>query len=108
MDDFVLLCDCAKSFIVKLGEVVSFESAGNYTNVTLLDSRISIRKPLQECERRLDSTFFRVSRTCIVNLGYVEKVESYDAKRFVFVLKDGRDVVLSRKQSLVLRRDRSL
>ena len=68
-----------------------------------------IRRPLRDCEKRLDLTkFFRARRDCIVNLEHVKHTRIVDLMRYVFVLQDGTEVTLSRRQSLVLRKSRSL
>jgi two-component system LytT family response regulator len=114
-DDFVLLCGSAKSFVVRVSDIMFLEADGNYTNIYLTNgSKITIRKPVSQCENELDaSIFFRTSRTFIVNLNFVKKVEMADAKRFMFIIRkddirDEKRVILSRKQSLKLRRERSL
>jgi DNA-binding LytR/AlgR family response regulator len=58
---------------------------------------------------RLDSSmFFRVNRSSIVNLGQVEQPRLGKHGGLVFVLKDGKEVAFSRRQSTLFRRIRSL
>ena len=108
-DDFVFLSDNVKCWVVRTSEISTLEACGNYTRVNLSDATALIRRPLRECETRLDpSTFFRTRRDCVVNLGRVKQMRMLDAKRFLFVLLDGREVAMSRKQSLLFRRQKAL
>jgi len=57
-----------------LGKIRCLEVAHNY--VTVHAGRdYSIKRPLGELERALDSRFFRLGRSAIVNLAYVRRVE---------------------------------
>jgi two-component system, LytTR family, response regulator len=108
-DDFIFLSDNVKCWVVRASDISTLEACGNYTRVNLSDATALIRRPLRECECRLDpSTFFRTRRDCIVNLSRVKQMRMLDAKRFLFVLLDGREVAMSRKQSLLFRKQKAL
>jgi DNA-binding LytR/AlgR family response regulator len=62
-DDFVLLTDDIKSWIVRIEDISLLEAWRNFTLVHFFDDRLLIRSTLGDCERRLDSSiFFRASR----------------------------------------------
>ena len=108
-DDFIFLSDNVKCWVVRASEISTLEACGNYTRVNLSDATALIRRPLRECETRLDpSTFFRTRRDCLVNLSRVKQMRMLDAKRFLFVLLDGKEVAMSRKQSLLFRKQKAL
>jgi DNA-binding LytR/AlgR family response regulator len=108
-DDFVVLTDNVKCCILRMSDLLRLEAEGNYSRVYWIGSSMLIRRPLRECERRLDkSKFFRARRDCIVNLEHVKHTRIVDLMRYVFVLQDGSEVTLSRRQSLVLRKSRAL
>jgi DNA-binding LytR/AlgR family response regulator len=108
-DDFIFLSDNVKCWVVRASEISTLEACGNYTRVNLSDATALIRRPLREVECRLDpSTFFRTRRDCIVNLSRVKQMRMLDAKRFLFVLLDGKEVAMSRKQSLLFRKQKAL
>ena len=108
-DDFIFLSDNVKCWVVRASEISTLEACGNYTRVNLSDATALIRRPLRECETRLDpSTFFRTRRDCVVNLSRVKQMRMLDAKRFLFVLLDGKEVAMSRKQSLLFRKQKAL
>ena len=108
-DDFVVLTDNVKCCILRMSDLLRLEAEGNYSRVYWIGSSMLIRRPLRDCEKRLDPTkFFRARRDCIVNLEHVKHTRIVDLMRYVFVLQDGTEVTLSRRQSLVLRKSRSL
>jgi two-component system, LytTR family, response regulator len=108
-DDFVLLHDTARNWVVRVGEIVMLEASGNDTIVHLASGKISIRKLIGKCEEALDgSLFFRADRSCVVNLNFVRKVAMADAKRFMFTMANGREVIVSRQRSVRFRRERGL
>ena len=108
-NDFVFVCDNVNCWVVRAADISVLEACGNYTRVYFNDSSALIRRPLRECECRLDpSTFFRTRRDCVVNLSRVKQMRMLDAKRFLFVLLDGKEVPMSRKQSLIFRKTKAL
>jgi two-component system LytT family response regulator len=108
-DDFALLTDDSKGWIVRLEEISLLEACRNYTFVYSTNGNIFIRRSLASLERRLDaSIFFRANRGCIVNLSHVERSQLNKDGGLIFVLKDGKEVVFSRRQSSLFRRTRGL
>jgi two-component system LytT family response regulator len=108
-DDFVLLTDDIKSWIVRIEDISLLEAWRNFTLVHLFDDRLLIRRTLGDCERRLDnSIFFRASRGCIVNLSQVKEPRLSKGGGLIFLLKDGKEVVLSRRQTVLFRATRGL
>jgi DNA-binding LytR/AlgR family response regulator len=106
MEDFVYLPDHACSLIVRIPDICSLESEGNYTRVTLRDNtRILIRRALTNLEEKLKEhkEFFRTGRSTIVNLAFVKEVQFHDARHLLFILSNGQQVILSRRQSVALK-----
>ena len=110
-DDFVLLNDDIKHWIVRIEDISLLEAHQNFTIAHFPNGKVLIRRSLADCERRLDSSmFFRASRDCIVNLSQVKQSRlSKDKDRgLIFLLKDGKEVVFSRRQSVLFRKTRGL
>ncbi len=58
---------------VPLGKIRYIDVLHNY--VTVHAGRdYAVKRPLSELERSLDSRFFRVGRSCLVNLAYIQRV----------------------------------
>jgi DNA-binding LytR/AlgR family response regulator len=108
-NDFVLLVDKGRCWMIRVSDIFALEACGNFTRVRLSCAAPLIRRALQECERRLDpSLFFRARGDCIVNLRRVREARRLTSFQLVFVLEDGLEIVASREQSLVFRRSREL
>ena len=108
-NDFVLLTDDIKHWIVRIEDISLLEARQNCTLVHFPDGKLIIRRSLGACERRLDSSiFFRASRGCIVNLSHVKQSRLLEDERLSFLLNDGKEVVFSRRQSVLFRKARGL
>ena len=85
-------------------EIVLFEVEGNYARAYFASNRPLIRASLNALEARLDpALFFRASRQHIVNLRFIESVETSAEDTYVIRLKNKRVVPVSRRQSRQLR-----
>lgn len=104
ISDQVFLKDGDKCWFVELGHVRLFESEGNYVRVYFDDQRPLILKSLNSLTDRLsEKYFFRASRKHIVNLRWIQKVETWFNGGLLVVLKDGTKVEVSRRQSVKLK-----
>jgi two-component system, LytTR family, response regulator len=108
-DHFVLLTDDLKCWIVRIEDISLLEACWNFTLVHFPDGKLLSRRSLDHCERRLDnSIFFRASRGCIVNLSHVKQLRLSNDGRLIFVLRDEKEIVLSRRQTVLFRTTRGL
>jgi two-component system LytT family response regulator len=102
--DQVFLKDGDKCWFVELERIRLFESEGNYVRVYFESNRPLILKSLNALTDRLsEKYFFRASRKHIVNLRWIEKVETWFNGGLLVVLKDGTKVEVSRRQSVKLK-----
>ena len=108
-DDFVLLTGDTESWIVRIEDISLLETHRDLTLVHFPHGKLLIRRSLKNCERRLDSSiFFRASRDCIVNLSQVKQPRLSKDRGLIFLLKDGKEVMFSRRQSVLFRKTRGL
>jgi DNA-binding LytR/AlgR family response regulator len=108
-DDFILVTDDIRSWILRIDDISLREARQNFTLVHFPDGKLLIQRSLGACERRLDnSIFFRASRGCIVNLSQVKQPRLLEDESISFLLKDGKEVVFSRRQSVLFRKTRGL
>ncbi|NQV53651.1 MAG: response regulator transcription factor [Flavobacteriales bacterium] len=104
INDQVFLKDGDKCWFVELEKIRLFESEGNYVRVYFDTSRPLILKSLNALTDRLsEKFFFRASRKHIVNLRWIEKVETWFNGGLLVILKDGTKVEVSRRQSVKLK-----
>jgi DNA-binding LytR/AlgR family response regulator len=107
--DCILLTDDIELCIVRIEDISLLEACENFTLVHLPKRKLLIKRALKECERRLDSSiFFRASRFSIVNLRHVKQPRLDKDGSLIFVMRDGKEVVFSRRQTVLFRRRRGL
>lgn len=107
--DQVFVKDGEKCWFVKLSDVRLFESEGNYVRLFFGTSRPLILRSLNYLDERLNQkTFFRASRKHIINLQWVDNIESWFNGGLLVKLKGGETVEISRRQAVKLKEMMSL
>jgi two-component system LytT family response regulator len=102
--DQVFIKDGEKTWFVRLNNIRLFESEGNYVRVYFDNFRPLILRSLNSLEERLDEkTFFRASRKHIVNLSWVESIETWFNGGLMVKLKGGQEIEISRRQAVKLK-----
>ena len=100
LHDQVFVKDGDKCWFVRLSDVRLFESDGNYIKVYFEQFKPMIHKSLNALDERLDDrTFFRASRKHIINLNWVENIETWFNGGLMVQLKGGEKVEVSRRQA---------
>jgi len=100
----VFLRDGERCWIVLWADIVLFEVEGNYARAYFGSNRPLIRASLNALEAKLDpALFFRASRQHIVNLRFIESVETAPDDTYIIHLKNRSEVPVSRRQSRQLR-----
>lgn len=102
--DKVFIKDGEKTWFVKLSNIRLFESEGNYVRVYFDTFRPLILRSLNSLEQRLDEKhFFRASRKHIINLSWIESIETWFNGGLMVKLKGGQEVEISRRQAVKLK-----
>jgi two-component system LytT family response regulator len=105
----VFVRDGERCWILPVADILLLESEGNYTRVYFGKERPLIPRSLAALEARLDpAMFFRAGRKHLLNLKWVERVDSGVAGNLVVTLRNGPTVAMSRRQSARLREALSL
>jgi len=108
-EDQVFVKDGDKCWFVKLEDIRLFESDGNYIKVYFDKFKPMIHKSLNALDERLDDrSFFRASRKHIINLGWVESIDTWFNGGLLVQLKGGEKIEVSRRQSARFREMMSL
>lgn len=89
-----------RCWFVRVSDIFLLESEGNYTRLYFAKERPLVCRSLATLEARLDpAEFFRAGRKCIVNLKWVEGVETSVGGNLLVRMRGGRCIELSRRQS---------
>ncbi len=100
LQDQVFVKDGERCWFVSLANVRLFESDGNYIKVFFDNNRPMIHKSLNALDEKLDErSFFRASRKHIINLSWVEGIETWFNGGLMVKLKGGEKVEVSRRQA---------
>jgi two-component system LytT family response regulator len=103
-EDMVFVKDGDKCWFVKLSNIRLFESEGNYVRVLFDNHRPLILRSLNNLDTRLNpKTFFRASRKHIINLKWIENIETWFNGGLMVKLKAGEQVEISRRQAVKLK-----
>lgn len=98
-----------RCWLVRVSDIFLLESEGNYTRLHFGNERPLIYRSLAALEERLDPTvFFRAGRKYILNVKWVESVETGISGNLVAKMRNGKNVELSRRQSIRFREALSL
>ncbi|MGF1637533.1 MAG: LytR/AlgR family response regulator transcription factor [Cyclobacteriaceae bacterium] len=98
--DQVFVKDGDRCWFVRLEDVRLFESDGNYIKVYFDKNKPMIHKSLNALDKRLDDkSFFRASRKHIINLSWVEGIESWFNGGLLVKLRGGEKIEVSRRQA---------
>ena len=74
----IFVRDGEKCWFVKINDIRIFESVGNYSRIYFEENKPLVQRSLNYLEGVLDeSTFFRVNRQQIINLNYIEKLDTW-------------------------------
>jgi two-component system, LytTR family, response regulator len=100
----IFVKDGPRCWFVPLREVRLLTSEGNYVRLSWGDKRPLLGRALVGLEQRLDpKRFFRANRRQILNLDFVEGVESGVGGRLHVQLRGGSEVEVSRRQARLFR-----
>jgi two-component system LytT family response regulator len=104
LQDQVFVKDGERCWFVRLSDIKLFEINGSYTQIYFEQHRPLIPRTLQHLEARLDpKVFFRANRQQIINLKWIDRIEPWFSNTLKIKLREGPDVEVSRKQSVLFR-----
>jgi two-component system LytT family response regulator len=100
----VLVRDQGKIFPLQVEAIEHLRSDTKYTAIASKGRSYLVRLPITAFEQRLDpGRFLKVSRSCIVNLDFVEAMTPDESSQFTVQMRDGTRVTASREVSKQLR-----
>ncbi len=107
--DQVFVKDGDRCWFVTLSDIRLFESEGNYVRVYFDDNKPLILRSLNNLDKRLnDKSFFRANRKHIINLKWIENIETWFNGGLLVILKDGKKIEISRRQAVKFKEKMSL
>lgn len=96
--------DGEKCWFVKVDDIKYFEVDGNYSKVLFGNKSPMILRSLNYLGKRLDTTmFFRANRKQIININWILKIEPWFNGGLKIILKDQKEIEVSRRQAMKLK-----
>ncbi|SHF89451.1 LytR/AlgR family response regulator transcription factor [Chryseobacterium sp. OV279] len=103
-DRKIFIKDGEKRFFIQLGDIYLIESLENYTRLFFQGKKALQRRSLRQWEEMLDENiFFRINRTEIINIEYIQEVKQITGGRLEVKLKTGELLEVSNRQSVKFR-----
>lgn len=98
MDSQITAIKNGESFILDISGIVYIESVDRKTFVYTRDEVYETKQKLYEMEERLcGSGFFRISKSCLVQLRYIRSIRSEFERRLRLTLENGEQMIVSRQ-----------
>ena len=100
-DRKIFIKDGEKRFFISLDEIYLIESLENYTRLFFQGNKALQRRSLRQWEEILDeNTFFRINRTEIINIKYIQEVNRTIGGKLEVKLKTGELLEVSNRQAV--------
>jgi len=100
----LLIRNAGRIIPVAVADIERLEADGDYVSVHVRGKTHLVNLPLGTFEQRLDpERFLRIHRSHLVNLDFVEAIETYDNSQLLVKMKDGAKIIASRAASKRLR-----
>jgi two-component system, LytTR family, response regulator len=107
--DQVLVRDGERCWFIPVSKIRLLESEGNYTRVRFENQSPLIYRSLSTLEQRLPAEdFFRINRQQVVNLHFIERIETWFSHGLKIWLKGGEECEVSRRAARAFRQKLSL
>ncbi|MCF8364971.1 MAG: LytTR family DNA-binding domain-containing protein [Bacteroidales bacterium] len=90
--------------VIPCGEIITLEAADDYVEIQTKSKKYLKQKPLSFFETRLHPDhFIRVHRSTIVAVSEISRLEPYSKDNFILILKNGKEVNVSKSGMKLLR-----
>lgn len=101
IDKRIFIKDGDQCFFVPLAEVFLIESVGNYARIYYGGNKPLLHKSLNYLEEKLPpSHFFRANRQFILNVEFIQNIQTYFNNTLLVDLPGGHKVEISQRQSV--------
>jgi two-component system, LytTR family, response regulator len=103
--DRILIKQAGKIIIVSCKEIRWIEAMDDYVELHLIKEKYLIQQSMAFLESRLNpDQFIRTHRSYLINLDAIKEIVPYSQGRYQLVLKDGKEIPLSRSGAKKLKK----
>lgn len=103
-DQKIFVKEGDRMYLVEVNDVYRIESSGNYARIYTDQHKLLIKRSLNQLEKTLNpQQFFRINRNEIIQLRFVQYVETLPKSRLMIRMFSGTELIVSARQSVVFR-----
>ena len=103
-DPQIFVKDRQQYHFIKWSKVYLIESMDNYARLYFEEKNVFLKSSLNQLEEKLDvNTFFRINRSQIINLQFIQNIQLVPNGRLQISLKTGEVLEASDRQSIKLK-----
>ncbi|MGY0038028.1 LytR/AlgR family response regulator transcription factor [Pedobacter sp. NJ-S-72] len=103
-DQQIFVKDRGSYHFVRWAEVHLIESMDNYARLYFEGKNVFLKSSLNQLEKKLDeNTFFRINRAQLINLKFINKIETLSNGRLQVTLYTGEVLDVSDRQSVKMK-----
>lgn len=100
----IVVKDGSQVHVIPVDDIVNIDASDDYVEIHTKNAKYLKQKPLSFFETHLDpDQFMRVHRSAIVAVSEISKLEPYSKDSFVLILKNGKEVNVSKSGMNLLR-----
>ncbi len=103
-EDQIFIKDGEKCWMIRMAEIYLFEVEGNYTKVFFRNEKALLSRSLNLIEKKLPmDKYFRANRNAIININYIENIETWFSGNLMVKLPNNNQVEISRRQAVLFK-----
>lgn len=100
----IFIKDGEQCHFIPVNDIYLIESLDNYSRLYFREKKLVLKRSLRQWERMLDTnSFFRISRTQVINTNYIQEMHNIPGGRLKINLKTGQLLEVSARQSVKFR-----
>ena len=105
MNQQLLVCKDEESYLLDVTKIAYIEAMERKTFVYTADEVYESKLKLYEMEERLcRNGFFRISKSCLVHLRYIQSLKNDVERKLRLTLKNGEQIMVSRQYADEIKR----
>ncbi|MFA7044065.1 MAG: LytTR family DNA-binding domain-containing protein [Bacteroidales bacterium] len=85
----------SKINIIQISDLLYLQAEGDYVLLYTAAARFIKEETMKHLEGQLPDNFLRIHRSCMVNTGFISRIELYEKQRYMVILKTGQKLKAS-------------
>jgi len=103
-DQKIFVKEGDRMYLVEVNDIYRIESSGNYARIYTDHHKLLIKRSLNQLEKTLNpQQFFRINRNDIIQLRFVQYVETLPKSKLMIRMCSGAELIVSARQSVAFR-----